>query len=61
MFVSMRANKTSWDKTAIFLSVWRQKKNQPKNEIKHIYFKHYRTELTTWFKNRSLDRMTMSD
>jgi hypothetical protein len=38
----MRAKKTSWDKTAIFLSVWRQKKTQPKNEIKHIYFKHYR-------------------
>jgi hypothetical protein len=26
MFDSMRAKKTSWDKTAIFLSVWRQKK-----------------------------------
>jgi hypothetical protein len=25
MFVTMRAKKTSWDKTAIFLSVWRQK------------------------------------
>ena len=61
MFVSMRAKKNSWDKTAIFLSVWRQKKNQPKNEIKHIYFKHYRTESTTWSKNQSLDRMTMSD
>jgi hypothetical protein len=26
----MRANKTSWDKTAIFLSVWRQKKKENK-------------------------------
>jgi hypothetical protein len=34
MFVSMRAKKTSWDKTAIFLSVWRQKKTQPKNKVK---------------------------
>jgi hypothetical protein len=30
MFVSMRAKTTSWDKTAIFLSVWRLKKNQKK-------------------------------
>jgi hypothetical protein len=28
MFVSMRVKKTSWDKTAIFLSVWRQKKDK---------------------------------
>jgi hypothetical protein len=30
----MRAKKTSWDKTAIFLSVWRQdKKKQPKHKV----------------------------
>jgi hypothetical protein len=34
----MRAKKTSWDKTAIFLSIWRQKKKQPKNKVKHIHF-----------------------
>jgi hypothetical protein len=32
MFVSMRAKKTSWDKTAIFLSVWKQKKTQTKEQ-----------------------------
>jgi hypothetical protein len=32
MFVSMRANKTSWDKTAIFLSVWRQIKRKQNNQ-----------------------------
>jgi hypothetical protein len=40
MFVTMRAKKTSWDKTAIFLSVWRQKKQkqkQPKNKVKHVF------------------------
>ena len=37
--------KTSWDKTAIFLSVWRQKKTQPKNKVKHIYFRHYRIRI----------------
>jgi hypothetical protein len=31
MFV-MRAKKTNWDKTAIFLSVWRQKKNPTKEQ-----------------------------
>ena len=42
MFVSMRAKKNNWDKTAIFLSAWRQKKNKkkPKNKVKHIYFRH---------------------
>jgi hypothetical protein len=30
MFVTMRAKKPSWDKTAIFLSVWRQKKTKTK-------------------------------
>jgi hypothetical protein len=30
--VSMRAKKTSWDKTAIFLSVWRQKKKPTKEQ-----------------------------
>ena len=36
--------KTSWDKTAIFFSVWRQKKKkkQPKNKVKPIYFRHDR-------------------
>jgi hypothetical protein len=29
MFVSIKAKKTSWDKTAIFLSVWRQTKKKP--------------------------------
>jgi hypothetical protein len=28
----MRAKKTSWDKTAIFLSVWRQKKPKTTKE-----------------------------
>jgi hypothetical protein len=28
MFVSMKAKKTSWDKTAIFLSVWRRDKKK---------------------------------
>jgi hypothetical protein len=37
--------KPSWDITAIFLSVWRQKKPQPKNKVKHIYFRHYRIKL----------------
>jgi hypothetical protein len=32
MFVSMRAKKTSWDKTAIFLSVWRQDKKTTKEQ-----------------------------
>jgi hypothetical protein len=32
MFDSMRAKKTSWDKTAIFLSVWRQKKKPTKEQ-----------------------------
>jgi DNA gyrase inhibitor GyrI len=32
MFVTMRAKKTSWDKTAIFLSVWRQKKTKTTKE-----------------------------
>jgi hypothetical protein len=39
----MRAKKTSWDKTAIFLSGMETKKNkkQPKKKVKHIYFRHY--------------------
>jgi hypothetical protein len=57
MFVSMRAKKTNWDKTAIFLSVWtKKKKKQPKNKVKHI-----ESESTTRFKNRSSDRMMTSD
>jgi hypothetical protein len=43
ILVSMRAKKNSWDKTAIFLSAWRQKKKlkkTPKNKVKHIYFRH---------------------
>jgi hypothetical protein len=37
----MRAKKTSWNKTAIFLSVWRpkNKQKQPKNKVKHYYWK----------------------
>ena len=58
--------KTSWDKTAIFFSVWRQKKTtkQPKNKVKHIYFRYYRIRIvhkSTTFKNRSSDRMMTSD
>ena len=52
--------KPSWDKTARFLSVWRQKKN-PKNKVKHIYFRHQESESTTKFKNRSSDRTMTSD
>ena len=37
--------KTSWYKTAIFLSVWKQKKKQSKNKVKHIYFRHYRIRI----------------
>jgi hypothetical protein len=32
MLVSMRAKKNSWDKTAIFLSVWGQKKPPTKEQ-----------------------------
>jgi hypothetical protein len=37
MFVSMRAKKPSWDKTAIFLSVWRQKKKNNQRTKLSIY------------------------
>jgi hypothetical protein len=37
MFDSMRAKKTSWDKTAIFLSVWRQEKKTNQRTKLSIY------------------------
>jgi hypothetical protein len=65
MFVTMRAKKTSWDKTAIFLSVWRQNKNKNKNNQRtklSIYILDtIESESTTRFKNRSSDRMMTSD
>jgi hypothetical protein len=50
IFVSMmgkKKKKSSWDKTAIFLSAWRPKKTpkQPKNKVKHTYFRHYRIKI----------------
>jgi hypothetical protein len=59
MFVSMRTKTTSWDKTAIFLSVWRLK-NQRTNLSIYI-LDTIESESTTRFKNRSSDRMMMSD
>jgi hypothetical protein len=57
----MRAYKTSWDKTAIFLSGWRQNKNKNKNNQRtklSIYILDtIESESTTRFKNRSSDRM----
>ena len=54
--------KTSWDKTAIFLSVWRQKKKKNQRTKLSIYMLDtIESESTTWFKNRSSDRMMMSD
>ena len=63
MFVSMRAKKPSWDKTAIFLSVWKQKNKQNNQRTKlSIYILDtIESESTTRFKNRSLDRMMTSD
>ena len=64
MFVSMtmRENKTSWDKTAIFLSVWRQKKTPNQRTKLSIYILDtIESESTTRFKNRSSDRMLTSD
>jgi hypothetical protein len=46
MFVSMRAKTTCWDKTAIFLSVWRHKKKRKKNKVKHIYIVHFISSVT---------------
>jgi hypothetical protein len=40
MFDSMRAKKTSWDKTAIFLSVWRQKKKPTQRTKLSIYIEN---------------------
>jgi hypothetical protein len=37
MLVSMRAKQTSYDKTAIFLSVWRQKKKTNQRTKLSIY------------------------
>jgi hypothetical protein len=63
MFVTMRAKKPSWDKTAIFLSVWRQNKNKNNQRTKlSIYILDtIESESTTRFKNRSSDRMMTSD
>jgi hypothetical protein len=49
----MRAKKTSWDKTAIFLSVWRQNKNKNNQRTKlSIYILDtIESESTTRFKN----------
>jgi hypothetical protein len=62
MFVTMRAKKTSWDKTAIFLSVWRQKKkNNQRTKLSIYILDTIESESTTRFKNRSSDRMMTSD
>ena len=36
-------------------------KENPKNKVKHIYFRYYESESTTRFKNRSSDRTMTSD
>ena len=64
VFVSMRAKKTSWDKTAIFLSVWRQKnqkKTHQRTKLSIYILDTIESESTTRFKNLSSDRMMMSD
>jgi hypothetical protein len=64
VFVSMRAKKTSWDKTAIFLSVWRQKKKKKthqRTKLSIYILDTIESESTTRFKNLSSDRMMMSD
>ena len=56
--------KTSWDKTAIFLSVWRQKKQKKNNQrtkLSIYILDTIESESTTRFKNRSSDRMMTSD
>jgi hypothetical protein len=55
--------KPSWDKTkTIFLSVWRQKKNNNQRTKLSIYMlETIESESTTRFKNRSSDRMMTSD
>ena len=53
--------KTSWDKTAIFWPVWRQKKNNQRTKLSIYILNTIESESTTWFKYRSSDRMTMSD
>jgi hypothetical protein len=53
MFVSMRAKKPAGIKLQYFCQYGDRNKNQPKNKVK--------PESTTRFKNRSLDRMMMSD
>ena len=58
---SMRAKKTIWDKTAIFLSVWRQKKKTNQRTKLSIYILDtIESESITRFKNRSSDRMMTS-
>jgi GH43 family beta-xylosidase len=61
MFVSMSAKKTSWNKTAIFWSVWRQKKTKIKTKLSIYILDTIESESTTRFKNRSLDRMMTFD
>ena len=62
MFVTMRTKKTSWDKTAIFLSVWRQKQKKTTKEQSWAYILDtIESESTTRFKNRSSDHMMTSD
>ena len=61
MFDSMRAKKTSWDKPAIFLSVWRQKKKNNQRTKLSIYILDTIESESTRFKNRSSDRMMRSD
>jgi hypothetical protein len=54
--------KSSWDKTAIFLSVWRQKKKTNQRTKLSIYILDtIESESTTRFKNRSSDRMMTFD
>ena len=45
--------KPSWDKTAIFLSVWRQKKTNQKTKLSIHILDTIESESTTKFKNRS--------
>jgi hypothetical protein len=48
----MRAKKTSWDKTAIFLSIWRQKKNNQRTKLSIYILDTIESESTTRSKNR---------
>ena len=57
--------RNSWDKTAIFLSVWRQKKqknnNNQRTKLSIYILDTIESESTTRFKNRSSDRTMTSD